>query len=337
MRFKCAALGLTLFAFTLAAAAADPLSNALGSAIKTSDQPAVPFAPTTIAVGDNPAQIAVNPVTNRIYVANLTDNTVSVIDGNSNTVTDTVSVGSVPEVVGVNPTTNMIYVANSNGNSVSVIDGSTDSVVATIPSNGSTFLAVNAVTNTVYVGNQLNNTLNVIDANTNTVVASVSIPNSNPGPVVVDPSSNLVYLSATDNHNLVIISGSTNTVVNTVAYPGGGAPSWMTADLDRKRIYCVDVNRRAVYVLNTATNTFKATVDLSSFNSPYEGAVMPSHELVVSNYNGGSLIRINPSTLIVDGTWGNGRGPSGIAINPITNKMYVSDTFSNIVTVISLK
>jgi YVTN family beta-propeller protein len=46
----------------------------------------------TIDVGVNPIGVAVNPTTNRIYVANDGDNTVSVIDGTTNTVIDTIDV-----------------------------------------------------------------------------------------------------------------------------------------------------------------------------------------------------------------------------------------------------
>ena len=65
----------------------------------------------TLGVGSQPYAVAVNPVTNKIYVANMNSNNVTVIDGASNTTT-TVSVGSGPQAVAVNPATNQIYVAN---------------------------------------------------------------------------------------------------------------------------------------------------------------------------------------------------------------------------------
>jgi YVTN family beta-propeller protein len=64
----------------------------------------------------------VNPIRNRIYVANAGSNTVSVIDGTTNTVVATVTVGTTPFGVAVNPTTNRIYVTNSGSNTVSVIE-----------------------------------------------------------------------------------------------------------------------------------------------------------------------------------------------------------------------
>src|SRR5215472_136069 len=73
----------------------------------------------TVPVGMNPVAVAVNTVTNRIYVANCvpssnpsgTNGTVTVIDGGTNT-TSTVPAGMCPIAVAVNPVTNKIYVAN---------------------------------------------------------------------------------------------------------------------------------------------------------------------------------------------------------------------------------
>ena len=81
-------------------------------------------ASPTISVGNSPYGVAVNPSTNTVYVANYADNSVSVINGSTNTVTATVSVGSIPSAVAVNPSTNTVYVANYADKSVSVINGS---------------------------------------------------------------------------------------------------------------------------------------------------------------------------------------------------------------------
>ena len=52
-------------------------------------------ATTTVAVGTDPLAVAVNPVTNKIYVANDGSNNVTVIDGATNTTT-TVPPGTTP-------------------------------------------------------------------------------------------------------------------------------------------------------------------------------------------------------------------------------------------------
>jgi YVTN family beta-propeller protein len=76
---------------------------------------------TTVTAGTYPWAVAVNPVTNKIYVANYNSNNVTMIDGATNAKT-TVPVGSTPQAVAVNPVTNKIYVANRGTNNVTVID-----------------------------------------------------------------------------------------------------------------------------------------------------------------------------------------------------------------------
>src|SRR5262249_41874450 len=86
----------------------------------------------TISVGAGPNGIAVNTVTNRAYVANNADSTVSVIDGHTYSVVATIPVGPGPVGVAVNPVTNRVYVAISGNaiarGSVTVIDGSSNAV-----------------------------------------------------------------------------------------------------------------------------------------------------------------------------------------------------------------
>jgi len=65
--------------------------------------------------------VAVNPVTNKIYVAG---GNVTVIDGATNDTT-LVPAGADPRVVALNPVTNKIYVANIGSDNVTVIDGIT--------------------------------------------------------------------------------------------------------------------------------------------------------------------------------------------------------------------
>lgn len=70
-------------------------------------------ATTSIVVGVGPYAIAVNPQTNKIYVADSRNgsntNDVTVIDGATNGTVD-IPVGMVPEPIAVNVATNKIYV-----------------------------------------------------------------------------------------------------------------------------------------------------------------------------------------------------------------------------------
>ena len=73
--------------------------------------------------------IAVNPATNRIYVA-ADPAVVKVVDGDSHALVATIPVQRGPAYIAVNRVTNRIFVANTRDQSLSVIDGATNSVGA---------------------------------------------------------------------------------------------------------------------------------------------------------------------------------------------------------------
>ena len=70
-----------------------------------------------------PIELAVDPVTNKIYVANYADGTMTMIDGATNQTTTTLAVGNTPGAIEANVVTNKVYVANYGDNTVSVIAG----------------------------------------------------------------------------------------------------------------------------------------------------------------------------------------------------------------------
>jgi len=137
---------------------------------------------SNIPVGGHPTSIAVNPITNKIYVVNSNSDTVSVIDGNSYTKeAHDIHVEQYPSAIAVNPITNKIYVVNSNSDTVSVIDGNTNKNETEIHVGKTPVaIAVNPNENTIYVANLgLGGSVTVIDGDTNKVAAGVTF-NINP-------------------------------------------------------------------------------------------------------------------------------------------------------------
>ena len=202
----------------------------------------------TPAVGTQPYAVAVNPVTNQIYVANFGGNNVSVIDGATHTAIATPSVGTNPGAVAVNPVTNQIYVANLGGNTVSVIDGSTHAVIAT-PAVGSFpyAVAVNPVTNQIYVANNGGNNLSVIDGSTHTVIATPTVGTS-PLAVAVNPLTNQIYVSNNSGNTVSVIDGSSHTVIAT---PAVGSFPWAVAvNPVTNRIYVANYGGGTVSVID---------------------------------------------------------------------------------------
>src|SRR3954467_11092723 len=73
---------------------------------------AAPIVVASIPVPGDIFGIGVNATTNRIYVSGLSNRTVYVLDGVTNTVLTSVTMGRDPTGLAVNEATNRIYVAN---------------------------------------------------------------------------------------------------------------------------------------------------------------------------------------------------------------------------------
>jgi YVTN family beta-propeller protein len=137
-------------------------------------------APTTPA-GSGPSGLDINPSTQSLYVANQSDNTVSVIDASAcnqhqlagcNQTWQTAPVGSGPFRLAVNKTTNTVYVAAFD-HTLSVINGATCNAAvnsscnqpqpSTSIGNFPNDLAIDEATNTIYVANKNDNTVSIVD------------------------------------------------------------------------------------------------------------------------------------------------------------------------------
>lgn len=267
----------------------------------------------TISGFSNPIGSDINPVTNKIYVANSgngTDNTLGIIDGSDDTLINTITVGLVPIAVAVNPVTNKIYVINQCGNSnnctsngtVTVVDGNTLATTSVNVDWNPGVILINTLTNKIYVMNNCGNnsgsadclangtptqgTVTVIDGATNgTTRVNVG---TNPGALVVNPVSNEVYVNNQNDNTTTIINGSTlaTSLVNV-----GNTP----ADVE------VDPNTYKIYVTNYGDNTI----------TMIDGATHQTTSLGV------------------------GTGPAASIVNPVTNRYYVTNTGSNTASVIA--
>jgi YVTN family beta-propeller protein len=214
-----------------------------------------------VAVGNFPFEIAANPTTNKIYVKTQYGSTVTVIDGATDTITDTVAVaGGTLDGIAVNKSTNKIYVVDSSDSTVEVIDGATNTITATVAvgSNPSWNIAVNPTTNKIYVSNGYDVT--VINGATNTTTAIMA--GTSPEAIAVNEYTGNIYvtnyLGQYVSNTVTVIDGATNTITATVAV-GIGAVA-IAVNRTTNKIYVVNAEDFTVTVIDGATNTVTDTL-----------------------------------------------------------------------------
>jgi YVTN family beta-propeller protein len=279
----------------------------------------------------DPWNLAINPVTNFVYVANQGSNTVSVINGTTNSVVSTLNVGIRPTIVRVNSVTNRIYVTNQNSNDVSVIDGTTNTVIATVnvgtmPSS----IRINPNTNLIYVTNQNSNNVSVIDGVTNSIVSTI-IVGIGPTSVQVNSNTNRIYVINQFSNSLSVIDGATNTLVTTVNI--GMSPVNVQINSITNLIYVTNEMSNNVSVIDGSSNAVLATVTVGNF--PVRSLInSATNHLFVVNYNSNTVSVIDGSNNSVLTTLSVGFNPEGSALNVNTNRIYVCNYGDGTISVI---
>ena len=288
---------------------------------------------TTVPVGTNPCAVGLNPATGKVYVANDGSDSVSVIDGKTDSVVATVGVGDHPCAVGINPTNNRIYVANRGSGTVSVINGATNIKLATVPVGSFYYpcdIGVNPTTNKVYVANSNTTIVSVIDGNNN--VAPITVEHF-PVAIGINPTTNRIYVAHRSSKKVSVIDGSTDTLLTTVTL-GNQYHNHYDVGVNTKtnKIYVPDYESGTVSVIDGNTNSLLTTVTVGT--NPYRvGVNSDTNKVYVANYGSKSVSVIDGETNSI-ATVAVGTNPCKVGVSPTTNKIYVANQGSNDVSVI---
>jgi YVTN family beta-propeller protein len=279
---------------------------------------------TAATAGVDPIGIAVDESTNTVFAANASG-TVAVVNGRRcdsghtsgcHVQPKTVSVGVNPQFLAVDPKTHTVYVANSGSDSVSVIDGRTHRVAATVSVGPIPFtLAVNPVTRSVYVTDLGAQTVSIIDAGSCNAghvsgckrrPATVNVGET-PGGIALDARTNTIYVTGESSNDVAIIDGKTcNARIRTACRR---RPIRIAAGLGARGI-AVNQVTHTVYVANTAANTV-SVIDGTSCNATvHSGCARRSAVAAV------------------------GISPRRVAVDEVTNTIYVTNAGSNTVTML---
>lgn len=255
-----------------------------------------------------PRSVVVNPATDLVYVTNLGQSRVYVIDGDTgsptfNQILTTIQVGSYPRSAAVNTTLNRLYVANHDNNSVSVIDidplsVNYNKVIATVGTGSGPYaIGVNHSTAKVYAANRLGNTVSVIDGITNTLIKTVSA-GTYPRALDINPERNLIYVANRDSNNVTVIDGSTDDVTRTVS--AGVAPI---------AVACIQTPTGNTYVANYGTGTTSTVTRIDASFATTEtsvgvyprslsiDALLAKPKVFVANYGSDNVSVIDPPAL----------------------------------------
>jgi YVTN family beta-propeller protein len=295
-----------------------------------------------IILDSSPIDVAVNPTTNRIYLAIPDTDKVYVVDGFTNSIISNITLNGVPNAIVVNPKTNMIYVASPETDQIYVIDGFNNTVVKSFKSGplvsdmGIDSNEFGGLGSLIFVANEgtenINSTIDIIDGITNKIIGNISMDRySIPWDVGIDQTLNKAYIANMATNDVSIFDYATE-LNHTFSYKNitnilvGLSPTGIT----------VDPSTGKIYVTNSGENTI-SVIDIISKNksvSHYKVGLFPfalafntnNSKVYIAN-SGHNTISIFDTNLnkVEDDPIQVDSVPYDVAINPRTNLIYVAN------------
>jgi YVTN family beta-propeller protein len=319
------------------------------------------YSNTTITMSE-PSALVVNSLTNRVFA--ITNSftgppaSLSVIDGVSGLVISAMSITGtgVPsdlEVAALNPITNRLYLTSDESgqpNNVVDIDLSAESL-SSIADNSSTSpnaITVNPATHKIYVASAGANifgtvpdAVTVIDPNQNNLVKTITPPNAaTPFAIAADPVTNTIYVVNKDSSNVTVIDGDTDTYEGTITDPAASDPLAVIVNPVNDKIYVANNGSGNVTIIDGGSKTILKTVPAGpvpfalAVNNFVTNTGQVFHKIYVVNNiaSGGTVTEIDGDTDSVTNTIPAGGFPFAIAVNPVSNHVWVANDGTNNIT-----
>ncbi len=270
-----------------------------------------------------------------LYIPNGGSGIVSVINTADNSIITNIPVGSFPVGVSVSPAGDRVYITNRSDNTVSVINTNTNSVVSTIQvGRFPAGIVTSPDGKRVYVAG--GNAIFVIDAVTNEVISE--IPSTNPTGISVSPNGSRLYVTNPVIGRVSVINTLDNSLIAEIRV--GSRPTGIAIGLDGRKLYIVDIQPPTVFAINAEDN--RVITGSSSFFFLFPRAVVSSPDGSKIYVLGGSSSNSRVSVVstfddtIVDEIQVEGSS-TGMVISPDGNRLFVTNSFTNSVSVINLK
>lgn len=202
------------------------------------------------------------------------------------------------------------------------------SVVTTIPVGDSPWgIAVNAATNRIYVANHGSHDVSIIDGSSDSVLAAVDV-NYSPGVLAVNPQTNRIYVANCNLQRLgaCVIDGTTDSVIATLGFT---VYRDMAVNAQTNRIYAHTISGHddRITVIDGTTNAILTHIVLgtSQYIEDVAIAINDRTNRIYVTYSGSNALSvIDGATNIVEATVSLAGEPKDIAVNPDTNRIYIT-------------
>lgn len=271
----------------------------------------------------------------RVYTANESSNTVTVLDGDTYQVIgdiETLNYGA--HDLALSRDGRQLWVTNLANGRVSVIDTESRKTIASIYTG--TRAHVVALTNNnkhAWVANISDNTISIIDTTIFRILGTIPV-GKGPMGIAFSRDGKFAYVSSQDKM-VNIIDTSAHQVIKQI--PVGPNPHFLTLGPDGN-IWGTNTGSNDIYVIDTTTNEIAKTIEVGpapqQIAFALKGTAGPNAYVTVTGINKVVVVDATSPTLAIREQIDVGDGPNGIWANAVGTKIYVGHTKSNNVMVV---
>lgn len=294
-------------------------------------------------VGPTPHFAGVDSRLHKVFVSNLANGTVTVLNSVTGQKIAAIPVGGTVHTVMVDAKTNRVYVTDIARGRLDVLNAKTNAVITEIPvAQHLHGLALSQRLHEAFVTDISTSRVYVINTKTNQVMTPQGIPvGPNPWGVAVNPRTRMLYVADTginlfpaginaQGNTVDVVSLKTLSVVKTMTV---GPHPWNVA---------VDPKTNTVYVGVSGANEVavirknRVVKDIGVGQSPHGLAVDPkNHRVFVNDSVSNQVSIISTRTNALAQTLNVGQQPQGLAVNRQTGWVYVANQKSATMTVLT--
>ena len=252
--------------------------------------------------------MALNAITNKIYVASPETDLVYVIDGITNKIISKIKAG--PSLGDMAIDTNefggfssLIFVANQGSNTISVIDDVQGKILANITTNTNPYgIGIDSVQNKAFVTSGINS-IDVIDYSTDSVGRKFNASLSDsidyvgfiPTGIIVTPDTGKAYITNSGTNTVSVIDTVSNRLLGSITV--GLFPNSLAFDPINKKIYVSNTGNNTISVIDTTIDDLNKTKEIEVDSISYDIAVNPLTNIVyLANHDSKTISTINGTT-----------------------------------------
>lgn len=280
-----------------------------------------------------PKQLQVEKV--KVYVANESSNSVSVIDGNT--------FKSLGEIDTLNHATHdlslarngkQLWATNLASGRISVIDTVAMETIASIyTGNRAHVVTLTNDNRQAWVANIGNDTISIIDTNIYRILGTIPV-SKGPMGIAFSKDGRLAYVSSQDKM-VNVIDTAAHQVIKRI--PVGANPHFLVLG-PNGRIWGTNTGSQDLYIIDTNTNEVVQTLEVGpapqQIAFAFKGTAGPNAYVTVAGLNKVIMVSANTDMPAIRGQIDVGEGPNGIWANSVGTRLYVGHTRSNDVRII---